>query len=262
MSVCAIGFIQLNKLTLPAKGNATMKRIIKNGVTIIKTGDANGGVKNKHNQTGVSQQVFPDGAVRYRAEIQIMRKKHYLGIRDTVEEAVALRLEAEKQLANGTFDEWLKHIKKPKCKNKYNKKGISQLKTPTGIRYRVEITVDGKRYYIARRNNLQDAYDLLEEAEKQVENGCFEEWLQELQNTAPDKRNNYGHAGIMFCEKEKMFRAKITHKRKYYHLGYSKNVEEVIELRKEAEKHVKKGDFEEWVQELKHNKMGMGMDQK
>ena len=146
-------------------------------------------------------------------------------------------------------------------KNKYNKKGISQLKTPTGIRYRVEITIDGKRYYIAKRNNLQDAYDLLEEAEKQVAKGCFKEWLKELQTTSPDKRNKYGHAGIMFCEKEKLYRAKITHKRKYYHLGYSKNVEEVIELRKEAEKHVRKGDFEEWVQELKHNKIEMGMDQ-
>lgn len=262
MSVYKVSFIQSYKLTTHTKGKTTMERIIKNGVTIIKTGDANGGVKNKHNQTGVSQQVFPDGVVRYRAEMQVKGKKHYFGIRDTLEEAVALRLEAEQQLANGTFDEWLKHIKKPKCKNKYDKKGISQLKTPTGIRYRVEITIDGKRYYIARRKNLQDAYDLLEEAEKQVENGCFEEWLQELQNTAPDKRNNYGHAGIMFCEKEKLFRAKITHKRKYYHLGYSKNVEEVIALRKEAEKHVRKGDFEEWVQELKHNKMGMGMDQK
>lgn len=238
-----------------------MKRIIKNGVTIIKTGDANGGVKNKHNQTGVSQQVFPDGTVRYRAEMQVMRKKHYFGIRDTVEEAVALRLEAEQQLANGTFNEWLKHIKKPKCKNKYDKKGISQLKTPTGIRYRVEITVDGKRYYIAKRNNLQDAYDILEEAEKQVAKGSFAEWLKELHTASTEKRNKCGYVGITFFEKENHFRAKINYKRKSYHLGCSKNLEEVIALRKEAEKHVRKGDFEEWVQELKHNKIEMGMDQ-
>lgn len=238
-----------------------MKRIIKNGVTIIKTGDANGGIKNKHNQTGVSQQVFPDGAVRYRAEMQVMRKKHYLGIRDTVEEAVALRLEAEQQLANGTFEEWLKHIKKPKCKNKYNKKGIAQLKTPTGIRYRIEITVDGKRYYIAKRNNLQDAYDILEEAEKQVAKGCFEEWLKELHTASTEKRNKTGYVGITFIEKENHFRAKINYKRKTYHLGCSKNLEDAIELRKEAEKHVRKGDFEEWVQELKHNKIEIGMDQ-
>lgn len=239
-----------------------MKRIIKNGVTIIKTGDANGGVKNKHNQTGVSQQVFPDGAVRYRAEMQVKGKKHYFGIRDTVEEAIELRLEAERQLANGTFDEWLKHIKKPVCKNKFAKKGISEQKTPNGIRYRAEITVDGKRYYIVKRKNLQEAIDILEEAERQVEKGTFEEWLQKQKRNRPDMRNNYGHAGIMFCEKEKMFRAKITRKRKTYHLGYSKNLEEVIELRKEAEKHVQAGDFEEWVQELKHNKIKMGMDEK
>jgi len=261
VSVYKVSFIQSYKLTTPTKGNATMKRIIKNGVTIIKTGDANGGVKNKHNQTGVSQQVFPDGAVRYRAEMQVMGKKHYFGIRDTVEEAIELRLEAERQLANGTFDEWLKHIKKPKCRNRYNKKGIAQLKTSTGIRYRVDITVDGKRYYIAKRNNLQEAYDILEEAEQQVANGCFKEWLQKLHASSEIRPNKFGHAGIVFKEKDNVYCAKINHKKKYYHLGCFKNVEDAIELRKEADKHVKQGDFEEWVQELKHNKSKKGMDQ-
>lgn len=240
-----------------------MKRIIQNGVTIIKTGDSNGGIKNKHNQTGVSQQVFPDGAVRYRAEMQVKGKKHYFGIRDTVEEAIELRLEAERQLSNGTFDEWLKHIKRPICKNKFDKKGISELKTQNGsTRYRIDITVDGKRYYIAKRNNLQDAHDILEEAEKQVANGCFEEWLKELHTASTEKRNKNGYVGITFFEKDQHFRAKINYKRKSYHLGCSKNIEDAIELRKEAEKHVKAGDFEEWFQELKHNKLEMGMDEK
>lgn len=262
MSVYKVSFIQSYKLTTHAKGKATMKRIIKNGVTIIKTGDANGGIKNKYNQAGVSQQVFPDGAVRYRAEMQVKGKKHYFGIRDTLEEAIELRLEAERQLANGTFDEWLKHIKKPKCRNRYNKKGIAQVKTSTGIRYRVDITIDGKRYYIAKRNNLQEAYDILEEAEQQVANGCFEEWLKELHTNSQIKANKHGHSGIVFKEKANLYCAKINHKRKYYHLGCSKNLEDAIELRKEAEKHVKQGDFEEWVQELKHNKIEMGMDEK
>lgn len=168
-----------------------MEVIIKNGVTIIKTGDANGGVKNKHEQSGVSMYYQPNGAVKYRAEIQTMRKKHYLGIRDTVEEAVALRLEAEKQIANGTFDEWVKHIKHPTAKSKYDKIGISKYKTAGGkIKYMVQFRYEGERHYLGKMATLQEAYDILDEAEKQVENGTFEEWYEAHKSTRKPRGKN------------------------------------------------------------------------
>lgn len=158
-----------------------MKVIIANGVTVIKTGDPNGGVKNKHNKTGVSHHIQPDGKKRYRAEIQVNRKKHYLGIRDTPEEAASLRLEAEKQIEAGNFEEWIKTIKELKIRNKYNKTGISEFKTPSGkIRYRAEISYKRKRLYLGKRNTLAEIYELIEEAKKHIENDTFEEWLENL----------------------------------------------------------------------------------
>lgn len=168
-----------------------MEVIIKNGVTIIKTGDANGGVKNKHEQSGVSMYYQPNGAVKYRAEIQTMRKKHYLGIRDTVEEAVALRQEAEKQIANGTFDEWLTHIKNPIIRSKYKKIGISQYKTAGGkIKYMVQFRHEGERHYLGKMATLQEAYDIIDEAEKQVANGTFDKWYEAYKNTSKTRGKN------------------------------------------------------------------------
>lgn len=83
-----------------------MKIIIENGATIIKTGDSVGGVKNKYNKTGVSKHIEPNGTIKYRAVITFNKKRYYLGIRNTPDEAYLLRLEAEKHLNNGTFIKW------------------------------------------------------------------------------------------------------------------------------------------------------------
>ena len=60
------------------------------------------------------------------------------------------------------------------------------------------------------------------------------------------KKNKHGHTGINFDNKLKKYRAEINHKKKKYHLGYSHNIDELIAIRKEAEFHVKNGDFIEW----------------
>ena len=88
-----------------------MKIIIENGATIIKTGDAVGGIKNKYNKTGVSKHIEPNGKIKYRAVIQFNKKTYYLGIRNTPDEAYLLRLEAEKSLNNGNFIEWYEKMR-------------------------------------------------------------------------------------------------------------------------------------------------------
>lgn len=165
-----------------------MKVIIENGVTVIKTGDPNGGIKNKYNQTGVSQQFFPEGVVKYRAEIQIKGIKYYLGIRDTAEEAGRLRQEAEKQIADGNFEKWLETVKNPDTYNKFNRTGISECKMPNGsVVYRAEIKHNGQRHYIAKKKDLQDAINLLEEAKKHAKQGNLEEWLKSIKRKPKTK---------------------------------------------------------------------------
>lgn len=60
------------------------------------------------------------------------------------------------------------------------------------------------------------------------------------------KKNKHGYAGINFDKRLKKYRAEINYKTKKYHLGYSLNIDYLIAVRKEAEFHVKNGDFETW----------------
>ena len=80
-----------------------MRFSIENGVTIIDTGDAIGGIKTVSGHTGV---VWLENTKKYRAEIYVKRKRMHLGVFDDINDAIALRSEAEKHRANGTFDEW------------------------------------------------------------------------------------------------------------------------------------------------------------
>ena len=80
-----------------------MKTTIKNGVTIIHTGDAVGGIKPVSGHTGV---VYIKKRNQYRAEIYLDQRRYQLGHFDKIEDAIAYREEAEKQKAAGTFHEW------------------------------------------------------------------------------------------------------------------------------------------------------------
>ena len=80
-----------------------MNITIENGVTIINTNDAIGGIKTVSGHTGV---VWLKELQCYRAEIYIKRKRKHLGQFKNIEDAIALRKEAELHRAAGTFDEW------------------------------------------------------------------------------------------------------------------------------------------------------------
>lgn len=86
-----------------------MKVRIENGVTIISTGDAKGGLKNKTGHVGITYYEKQD---RYRAELSIKRTKYLLGFYKNLDDAVAMRKEAERQKEKGTFLEWYKTIEK------------------------------------------------------------------------------------------------------------------------------------------------------
>lgn len=81
-----------------------MKITIKNGVTIINTGDATGGLKNRSGHTGV---VWLEDRQAYKAQIAVSKKNFHLGQFTNIEEAIARRKEAEKHRDAGTLLEWL-----------------------------------------------------------------------------------------------------------------------------------------------------------
>ena len=60
----------------------------------------------------------------------------------------------------------------------------------------------------------------------------------------------YGYYGISYNPTSKRYRAIQTYRRKKYHLGYSLDKDELIEIKKEAEYHVVEGDFLEWYATL------------
>lgn len=78
---------------------------IENGVTIINTGDAIGGLKNKTGFTGLH---YLEDVGLYVAKIHVKKKYYHLGRHEKLEDAIAVRKEAEKHRANGTLEAWLK----------------------------------------------------------------------------------------------------------------------------------------------------------
>lgn len=78
---------------------------IKNGITIIHTGDSAGGLKNKNGVCGVT---FYEKDKKYRAEITIKKRKFLLGFFDEKEMAADARKVAEIKRKEGTLEEWLK----------------------------------------------------------------------------------------------------------------------------------------------------------
>ena len=79
------------------------KITIENGVTIINTGDDLGGLKNKSGHVGIH---YIEESQKYIAKIFIGKKYHHLGYFDDIDDAIAIREEAEQHRADGTFTEW------------------------------------------------------------------------------------------------------------------------------------------------------------
>lgn len=160
-----------------------MKIRIENGMTIISTGDAAGGTKNKHNRTGVSQLKTASG-MKYRAEIQYQKKKHLLKVCDTVEEAAYWRSEAEKQVEEGTFLEWFNALwdEKKTKRNKNGTTGVSSRIQYGKTKYSAIIHVNKKPYHLGTWNTLEEAVAVRQEAERQRANGTFSEWFLEYRN--------------------------------------------------------------------------------
>ena len=90
-----------------------------------------------------------------------------------------MRQEAEKQVKAGTFLEWHTELmahtpSKKKCN------GIWEYKTGDYTYFQVKVYHDKKRYYIGNRKTHAEAQELVDEAHRQIDNGTFHEWLEEI----------------------------------------------------------------------------------
>ena len=94
---------------------------------------------------------------------------------------------------------------------------------------------------LLRKYNIDKAEMIME---IRIENGVT--IIKSGYSTGP----KYGCYGISFNPKSNRYRAIQTYKRKKYHLGYSLDIEELIERKKEAEKHVIDDSFLEWYKTL------------
>lgn len=86
-----------------------MNTRIENGITIISTGDAVGGLKNKTGFRGITYYESQD---RYKSELTYQYKKYLLGFFHTFEEAKKMRIEAEEHREAGDFIEWYSTLEK------------------------------------------------------------------------------------------------------------------------------------------------------
>lgn len=138
------------------------------------------------------------------------------------------------------------------AKNKNNSKGVSQHKTPSGIKYRAEITYKHKKYCIAICDTVEEAAALWNEADRQRNEGTFPEWIEKQLQLKKEKRNKHGAAGII--EFNSKYQAKIRIDKKDYYLGTWADLADAIATRKEAEKQLANGSFHEWFAELRSKK--------
>lgn len=93
-----------------------MKFKIDNGITIISTGDATGGKKNKNGYPGIHKDNRQN---KYRAEINYKRKKYHLGYSDSIPELIEIRKEAEFHVKHGDFIDWY-NLRKGRWNEKRN----------------------------------------------------------------------------------------------------------------------------------------------
>ena len=137
-------------------------------------------------------------------------------------------------------------------KNKNNSKGVTQHKTPSGIKYRSEITYKHRKYCIAICDTAEEAAALWLEADNQRKAGTFPEWIEKQLQLKKEKRNKHGAAGII--EFNSKYQAKIRINKKDYYLGTWADLADAIATRKEAERQLANGSFDEWFAELRNKK--------
>ena len=86
-----------------------MKIRIEDGKTIISTGIGTDAVRNK---TGVRGLSWRESLRCYTLQIVVDGRKYHIGNYDTIEEGRSMRKIADEMIANGTFEDWHKNLRR------------------------------------------------------------------------------------------------------------------------------------------------------
>ncbi|MEZ3424947.1 MAG: hypothetical protein K1W39_14745 [Lachnospiraceae bacterium] len=114
-----------------------------------------------------------------------------------------------------------------------------------GNKWAANIVVKGRFCWLGSYKNIEDAVKIRKEAEKHVETGDFTEWFKNYPFDGRKRPNNTsGVTGIQKIGNNWV--AQIRIEGNNYWLGSYKNIEDATKIRKEAEEHLKTGDFTEW----------------
>ncbi len=225
-------------------------KIRKDAEKHVKTGDFvewfeqnhSSGVRKQLNNTsgvtGVSKK-----AKHWVAQIGTGGKNYRLGSYKNKDDAVKIRKDAEKHVKTGDFVEWFEQNHSSGVRKQLNNTsgviGVQKIRN----NWVANIVVNGKFYWLASYKNKEDAVKIRKEAEKHVKTGDFTEWFS---STIKRVNNTSGITGVQKIRNS--WWAQIGVKGNNYWLGSYKNKDDAVKIRKEAEKHVKTGDFTEWFE--------------
>lgn len=67
--------------------------------------------------------------------------------------------------------------------------------------------------------------------------------IEQSTREAANRNSKSGVRGVCWVSAKKLWKAQIMHNRQTYHLGYFRDIQDAIDVRKEAERLVKIGTF-------------------
>lgn len=194
---------------------------------------------------------------RWKVEIGYNKKRYYFGSFSDKNEAIKIYELVQQKILIGIFEDWYENIY---CCEK-SKESIIDRKTPLckGVVYNGEtqlyyayIYYNKKKYSLCSSKDIKKAIAIRKEAEKHIKTD-FIEWFNDY------KENNQSEpiskeTGIYFHKKSETWFPIIFYKSKKYNLGYFKNKDDAINIRKIAESYKKNGTFLKWFNDYKNLK--------
>ncbi len=182
-------------------------------------------------------------AKHWVAQIGAEGNNYQLGSYKNIEDAVKIRKEAEEHLKAGDFTEWFEQNYpfgiREQLNNTSGVTGVQKIRN----NWVAQIRTEGNNYWLGCYKNIEDATKIRKEAEEHLKTGDFNEWFS---STRKRVNNTSGITGVQKIRNN--WWAQIGVEGKNYWLGSYKNKDNAVKIRKEAEEHIKKGDFTEWFE--------------
>lgn len=201
--------------------------------------------------------VYPLNNGRWKAEIKYNKKRYFLGSFSEKEHAIKLHEIAEQKVLIGNFEDWYENIL---CCEK-DKESIINRKTPLckGVIYNSQIQLyqayiyhNKRKYSLCSSKDIKKVIAARKEAEQHIKND-FIEWFNDykLKNrNEPASKET----GVYFHKKTQTWFPLVCYKSKKYVLGYFKDKDEAVNIRKIAESYKNNGTFLEWFNDYKNLK--------